>query len=323
MARLRMGVVGSGGMGGQRAESFNSLPNCEVVGIAARNPATGSELAEKLGAALSTDWKELIDREDVDAITICTHNEIHGAIILKALEAGKHVFTEYPIVRHIEEADRITALLEKTGPVLRVAHSESVSGTHHQLKAAVADLGELLAVFFQRLTPGRGARPEVLFNLNLTGPPALFFVYHVYAMVDLFGPAAWVDCGAKYQQLEANGSYNRFINAVTVGFERGGLGQWNWAGGINIQEAQESLTIVLEGGTLVRQQGNWTLSKSGEIENLKSNKTETTLEEQFLEDIHSGSEGWKNDTTVAIQAARIGMSAEQSSKLNQRIHLSP
>ena len=321
MDNLRVGVVGSGGMGTRRAELFESLKECKVVGLAARNSDTGPALAAKLGIQLSKGWEDLVAREDIDAIAVCTNNELHGAIILRALASGKHVFTEYPIVRHIEEAKAIRALLKAPGPVLRVAHSETVSGTHQSLRTVVNELGEMLAIFFQRLTPGRGARPEVLFNLDLSGPPALFFVYHMYAMVDLFGPASWVECGAKYQNLTRDGGYHRFVNSVTVGFEQGGLGQWNWAGGIEIQQAEESMSILLEGGSLLRKGGDWHISKQDESIPLKSVENETTLEEQFVQEILTGSESWKKDASTALDAAGIGLAAEQSVKLNQRVHI--
>ena len=96
-------------------------------------------------------------------------------------------------------------LARATGKVLRVAHPEVVSAEHRQLKEAAASLGGLLVALFTRLTPGRGARPEVLFNLRVSGPPTLFFVYHVYPLVDLFGPAAWVEGYAHYDGLNADG----------------------------------------------------------------------------------------------------------------------
>ena len=79
-----------------------------MVAIAARNSETGPGLAEKIGVRLTEHWEELIGSDDIDAITVCTHNEIHGPIIVKAMEAGKHVFTEYPVGRRIEEANAIS-----------------------------------------------------------------------------------------------------------------------------------------------------------------------------------------------------------------------
>ena len=97
MERIRLGIVGSGGMATRRMTAFSRLAGCEMVALAARNPETGPPLAERYGLALLTDWRDLVAREDVDAVVICTHNESHGPMALAALEAGKHVLLEYPL----------------------------------------------------------------------------------------------------------------------------------------------------------------------------------------------------------------------------------
>ncbi len=311
MNKIRIGIVGSGGMAKRRAEVFSQAEGCDLIAVAARNPETGPPLAGQYGVDHLTDWQALIDRRDVDAVAICTHNEIHGAIAISALEMGKHVFIEYPIARFPEETKRLTSLAETASCVIRVAHSENVSTSHRALKARVHGLGDLLAALFQRLTPGRGARPDVLFNLTLSGPPALFFVYHIYPLVDLFGPTAWVECGAEYVGLKGDGRYNRFVNTVTAGFENGGLGRWTWAGGIDIHEAEESRRIVLTGGTLIGDGGKWRVSTPAGVEDLPpAGEAGQTLETQFLSDITEGGDEWRPDAVHAINAAQIGLAAE-------------
>ena len=134
--------------------------------------------------------------------------------------------------------------------VLRVAHREDVSPAHTALRDEMGSMGDPLASLFVRLTPGRGARPEVLFNLDRSGPPALFFVYHVYPVLDLFGKVDWVESGAEYVGLQESGGYDRFLNTLTVGFRHGGIGRWTWAGGIEIDGAEEyqRILISLDGG---------------------------------------------------------------------------
>ena len=107
MDNIRIGVVGSGGMAGTRAGTFSRTAGFRLTAVAARNPETGPALAEALGLQMETDWRRLVARDDVDAVVITTHNELHGAIALAALEAGKHVFSEYPIARFDEELDRL------------------------------------------------------------------------------------------------------------------------------------------------------------------------------------------------------------------------
>ena len=85
------------------------------------------------------------------------------------------------------------------------------------------------------MTPGRGARPEVLFNLQVSGHPMLFFIYHVYPFVDLFGPAAWVQAHAQYAGLDrGSGRYQSFVNTLTAGIRIGrdrGLDLGGWGRG--------------------------------------------------------------------------------------------
>ena len=323
MDTIRIAVVGSGGMAKRRAQLFTQTEGFELTAVAARNPDTGPPLATQYGANLITDWQTLQDRKDVDAVVICTHNESHGQIAISSIEAGKHVFTEYPVARSVEEAKRLESLAEASPVVLRVAHRESISSSHRALKQQVASMGDLLSSLFVRLTPGRGARPEILFNLNVSGPPALFFVYHVYPVLDLFGPVGWVESGAEYVGLTDNGRYERFVNTLTVGFESGGLGQWTWAGGIAIHQAEEHQRIVLTGGTLLKDGGRWRFSDAVGVKELQlGGDDERTLEAQFLEDIKAGEDGWRGDAKRAIDAARVGLAAEISAAENRRVIVS-
>ena len=201
MTPIQLGIIGSGGMSTRRAKNFSAREDVNVRVIAARNPTTGPALASQVGADCVSDWQTLLAMDDLDAVFVGTHNEIHGPITIAALEAGKHVFTEYPTSRHPDEARRIAHLVGSPGsPVLRTSNNESISAEHSALKDQVGKMGTLMTSHFLRLTPGRGKRPEVLFNLKLSGPPALFFVYHVHPYVSLFGAAEWVHCAAQYER---------------------------------------------------------------------------------------------------------------------------
>lgn len=320
MKKIRLGFIGSGGMAAHRGRRFQQLEGCELIALLARNPETGQALAMDLGIPLMSDEDDLLRR--VDAVVVCTHNESHARLAIVALEAGKHVFTEYPAMRSFEEGERLMALMETSGCVLRVAHETAISATQKALRQQASSLGPLLLSTFVRLTPGRGRRPEMLFNLPVSGPPALFFVYHIYPVVDLFGPAAWVEGGAEYVGLTEGGRYDRFVNTVTVGFEKGGVGQWTWAGGVEIKEAEEYQRLVLTGGTLIRDGEGWSRSTPAGVEKLQlPPEGDDSLETLFIEESREGKTGWKGDARKALDAARIGLAAEVSMKEERRIHL--
>ena len=325
-------MVGSGNRAAGRLQVFDELPACQTVALAARTAATGRPLAERYGIDLHDDWQQLVEREDVDAVAVMTYNDSHGPIAIAALEAGKHVYMEYPLARYPSEGARILELTEQTGCVVRTTHGEPLAPQHQAVKPVVAEWGPLLTGTFVRLTPGRGARPEVLFNLNLSGPPALFFAYQVYPVVDLLGPAAWVQAAAEYVDLEEDGGYRRFVNTVTARLRSGGIHQWTWAGGVEIAAAEQYQRLVFGGGSLVHQEGGWCRSSGSGLEavSVPAAMEQIGLEEQFLADVAAAEGGgteadedgdWHGDLQRSFQAAQIGWAAEESVRKGGRIEL--
>ncbi|MDE0482580.1 MAG: Gfo/Idh/MocA family oxidoreductase [Candidatus Poribacteria bacterium] len=324
MKNIKIGIVGSGGMARHHAERFASLETAEVVAIASRNEQTGSELAAKHAATFISDWKRLIERNDIDGVVICTHNNSHGEIAIAALQADKHVFVEYPLANDVNEGEEALNLAKTRYCVLRVSHPEVVSNTHAALKQKIGQLGELLLTSFVRLTPGRGVRPEILFNLPTSGTPAHFFIYHIYPIVDLFGEAAWVEGAACYEGLTESGQYDRFVNTVTVGFKSGGIGQWSWAGGIAINTSEQQERYVLTEGTLSDDGSGWRCSTPNGVTELTIPKTpQPTLQELWLSEIQNATQYalYSADAEVALSAIRISLASAQSIHENRRIEL--
>ena len=150
----------------------------------------------------------------------------------------------------------------------------------------------------------------------------MFFVYHVYPLVDLFGPAAWVEGYAHYDGLNAEGAYERFVNRAVVGFAGGGTAQWTWAGGIAISRAEQYEHLVLEGGTLAYEAGSWCRSMADGAESLPlPGDDEDSLESLFIEEVRGG-DGWHADLDVALEAIRIGLGAEVAAAEGRRVALS-
>lgn len=321
MNTIRIGIIGSGGMARHHAQCFSQTAGCELVAIAARNPETGPALARAHGVDFLPHYREMLDRDAIDAVAICTHNDTHGEIALAALNADKHVLTEYPATRDIAHARRLLAKIDASPCAFRVAHDEVLSPDHRALKRQIAQTGTLAIALFTRLTPGRGKRPDILFNLRITGPPALFFVYHIYPIVDCFGPATWVNAAARYENLRGDGTYDSFANAVTVGFETGGIGQWNWAGGIEIAHAEEHRRIAMTRGTFIHDGDGWHLStRAGKSDLPSPEPSDRTIHTQFRDDIRNGDH--HSDARTALNAALIGLAAERSIEENRRIALS-
>ena len=312
MTKIKIGIIGSGGMAQHHLARFASIPDAEVVVIAARNEQTGSQLAKAHNTVFMSEWHRLVEREDIDGIVICTHNDSHGEMTLAALQADKHVFVEYPLASDVSEGEAALQLAEKRGRVVRVSHPEVVSNTHIALKAKIGELGDLLLTSFVRLTPGRGARPEILFNLQVSGTPAHFFIYHIYPIVDFFGGASSVKRNAVYEGLRENGQYDRFVNTLIVEFKRGGIGQWTWAGGIAINAAEEHERYVLTEGTISDAGGEWHCTTPSGVTPISiPDSPQPTLQELWFSEIRDAADQPPNleDARVALDATRISLAS--------------
>ena len=323
MSKIRIGIIGSGGTGTRHVERFSEMETVEVVAIASRNAETGASLAEKHGAEFIPDWQALVQRDNLDGVVICTHNDTHAEIALAALRCDKHIFMEYPLARSINAGEAVVEVAQSNQRVLRINHSETVSNSHRAIKQKVQELGDLLLTTFLRLTPGRGVRPEILFNLPVSGPPAHFFIYHIYPVIDLFGGVRSVEGSAVYEGLTDQGNYNRFVNTVNVEFKNGGVGSWAWAGGVEIQESEQHTRYVLTGGTISDSDGGWHCSTGAGVEEIPPvDALSISLQERWIQEIQTqDTSAADRDAATALESIRVSLSAEQSMQEQRRIVL--
>ena len=121
---LRIGLIGCGFMGRTHSNGYNRVPNFfpglefyPVLKTAcSRSEEKVKTFAEQWGyESFETDWKNVIARNDIDAIDICTPNDMHAEIAIAAAAAGKMVLTEKPLARNLAEAKQMTEAIEKAG----------------------------------------------------------------------------------------------------------------------------------------------------------------------------------------------------------------
>ncbi|ASN19629.1 Gfo/Idh/MocA family protein [Arthrobacter sp. YN] len=117
---LRVGMVGYSFMGAAHSHAWRTAPRFfdlplrpELTAVAGRNDAGVRAAASKFGwDSAETDWRRLIEREDIDLIDICTPGNTHAEIAIAALDAGKHVLCEKPLANSVEEAEKMTAVAQ-------------------------------------------------------------------------------------------------------------------------------------------------------------------------------------------------------------------
>ena len=121
---IRIGLVGYGFMGRTHSNAYNRIsdffPDLEyqpvLKAVCARNKERLQAFANQWGyESIETDWRKLIARDDIDAIDICTPNNMHAEIAIAAAEAGKMVLCEKPLARTVSEAQPMVNAVEKAG----------------------------------------------------------------------------------------------------------------------------------------------------------------------------------------------------------------
>ncbi|QCW52681.1 Gfo/Idh/MocA family oxidoreductase [Nocardioides dongxiaopingii] len=113
-------MVGHAFMGAAHSQAWRSAgrffdlplnPVMQVLG--GRDMARTAAAAEKLGwLDCETDWRRLVERDDVDLVDICTPGDTHAEIAIAALEAGKHVLCEKPLANSVAEAEEMVRAAE-------------------------------------------------------------------------------------------------------------------------------------------------------------------------------------------------------------------
>jgi predicted dehydrogenase len=114
---LGIGMVGYKFMGRAHSQAwrtvghFFALPfTPRMAAICGRDQAAVAAAADRLGwPAWETDWKRLVERDDVDLVDVCTPGSSHAEISIAALEAGKHVLCEKPLANTVDEARAMAA----------------------------------------------------------------------------------------------------------------------------------------------------------------------------------------------------------------------
>jgi len=141
-ARLGVGMVGYAFMGAAHSQAwrtagrFFDLPlEPEMAVLCGRDETAARAAAAKLGwRSVETDWKNLLTRDDVQLVDICTPGDTHAEIAVAALDAGKHVLCEKPLANSVDEARAMVAAARRA----RARGVHSAVGFNYRRVPAVA-----------------------------------------------------------------------------------------------------------------------------------------------------------------------------------------
>jgi len=126
--RIRVALIGAGGMGNADATSSQKVPGVELVAVSDLYDGRLTHVKERWGSQLFTtrDYREVLARPDIDAVLIATPDHWHSKISTDAMNAGKDVYCEKPMVQLVGDGHVVVETQQKTGRIMQVG-SQRVS----------------------------------------------------------------------------------------------------------------------------------------------------------------------------------------------------
>jgi predicted dehydrogenase len=271
--KVRLGIIGTGQIGKHHLGQYREIPEAEIVAVADLRADEAKRVAREHNVpSVYTDYRELLARDDVDAVDVCLHNRLHAPVTIAALEAGKHVYCEKPMAATFAEAQAMYDAAQRTGKKLHVQLSTLYAPETRAAKRII-EAGHLGRIYYAKsshyrrrgrpFVDGYGTAQFVQKQTAAGGALLDMAVYHISRMMFLLNnPPLLTVSGATYQELDM---YADRRESSGYDVEELGLGLVRLEGGLTLF-IEESWAIHLDrssGDEIVGHQGGLRLDPFG------------------------------------------------------------
>ena len=240
---LNIGFIGCGGIARHHASRLVNLRNARIVATADVSAQAAASFAEDFGAtAHHTDYQQLLSRDDVDAVFVCTPTFQHPAPVIAAARAGKHVFCEKPMALKLADARRMAAACDKAGVRLTIGFVRRFDTQWGKLKQVIQSGAVGQPVIWRFAAGGKPANPWFR-DVDKGGGPLMDGAVHNYDFaLQIFGPVASVQ--ASSLQFDAT-SVGADTASVILNFASGDQHSLIWSWGVAKGASVASLNDVI------------------------------------------------------------------------------
>jgi 2-hydroxy-4-carboxymuconate semialdehyde hemiacetal dehydrogenase len=128
---MRIALAGAGAFGEKHLDGLKNIDGVSITSVISRRAEQAAEVAAKYGAKHSgTDLSEVLQRDDVDAVILCTPTQMHAEQAIACMQAGKHVQVEIPLSDTWVDAHAVLDKQRETGLVCMVGHTRRFNPSH-------------------------------------------------------------------------------------------------------------------------------------------------------------------------------------------------
>ncbi|MCB0113206.1 MAG: Gfo/Idh/MocA family oxidoreductase [Caldilineaceae bacterium] len=233
--KVRVGVIGVGQIGKAHLDQYSKMDNVELVAVADINDAERDRVLGAYGIPTGyANFRDLLARDDIQAVDVCLHNNFHRPVTVAALEAGKDVFCEKPMAGAYTDAEAMMQAAHDTGRKLSIQNRNYFLKETRAARALIDD-GHLGRLYHARSTGHRRrGRPYVdgygsptFVQKTFSGGGALYDmgVYHISTILYLLGnPQPRRISGHTYQEMDMDPRRRELsgysVEELGVGFVR-------------------------------------------------------------------------------------------------------
>ncbi len=265
MGKIRLGIIGVGQIGKQHLATYENIPDAEVVAACDIDLPELDHVCDRFKIPNKyKDFHDLLKRDDLDAVDVCLHNNLHAPASIAVLESGKHCYCEKPIAGSYIDGKAMVEASRDTGKMLQTQIA-TIFSKETKLAKRLIDAGRLGKLYHARSTGfRRRGRPFVdgygtafFVQKDVAAGGALFDmgVYHISVILYLLGlPKVLRVSGKVYQETDMDPA-RRQSSGYSV--EELGTGYVKCEGGLTI-DIIESWAIHLgsfEGSSVVGSKG--------------------------------------------------------------------
>jgi biliverdin reductase len=248
---LRVGIVGTGYAAQRRAEVLLADPRAELITVAGHSEGKTHTFCQQFGISAAESWQQLVTHSDLDLVIIATINQLHGAIAMAALEAGKHVVLEYPLALDYQTGKQLQALAQQQNKLLHVEHIELLGGVHQAIRQHLDQIGPVFSARYSTIQPQSPAPQRWTYHHQQFGFPLIAALSRISRFTDLFGSVKTVSAQSQFWP-QANPDYFRAcLCTANLRFTTGLMAEVIYGKGEVFQRGDRTFTLDGEKGTLM------------------------------------------------------------------------
>jgi predicted dehydrogenase/threonine dehydrogenase-like Zn-dependent dehydrogenase len=252
-AKISLGVIGAGLYGkALLLPALKKIPNFDLRTLAAASSANASHTAKKYSfSQCTTDYRQILDDRDVQAVVILTPHSLHARMVVEALKEGKHVFVEKPLcVTEGELAEIRQAYGEGDGRLLMVGYNRRFSSHAAKMEMALTKRQDPMVIHY-RVNAGFVPADHWVHSEAEGGGRIIGEVCHFVDFMQFMTKSHPVRVYAERVSGNNNSTVNSDNVVITLKFADGSVGDITYAASGDKAFSREQIEIFSEGMTIV------------------------------------------------------------------------